>query len=460
MKRAILTHRRDFVAVAVLIAAAVLVTGYILSHQPSFEFAQHNYTIYAEFSEASAVTSGQGQPVTIAGVQVGKIGSIALRDGRAVVQMNIEQRYAKRVYRNATVLLRPRTPLKDMYLSLDPGTSSAGRLPAGSTLGPGQTNPDVDVSEILSSLDADSRNYLVLLLSGGADIFRDHGGTAQRPSPGAVAALRGTLKRFAPLDRDTETFQSLLATRQRNLRRAIHDLNLVAGSLGGVDTELASLIKSSNTNFTAIARNDSQLEDTLAQFPETLRQADSTLSAVKGFAAQTGTTLTALEPFAHNLGPALRAARPLFKRTTPVIANQLRPVSVALQPLARTLAPAASSLNQATPHLNGAIGQLNTALNELAYNPGNGQQGYLFYGAWLAHIADSLGSNQDANGAVLQGQLMGDCAAVNFYETSIQPASPSLGAILALANLPPIQSLPGVTSNPSLPLSVRYHCPG
>ena len=129
MKRAILTHRRDFIAIIVLVVAAVFVAGYILEHQPSFTFGQSYYTIDAEFSEASAVTSGQGQPVTIAGVQVGRVGAISLRDGKAVVQMNIDKQYAHRVYRNATVLLRPRTPLKDMYLSLDPGTSSAGRLP-------------------------------------------------------------------------------------------------------------------------------------------------------------------------------------------------------------------------------------------------------------------------------------------------------------------------------------------
>ena len=116
---------------------------------------------------AAAVTSGQGQAVTIAGVQVGQIGGVSLQDGNAVVTMNIYKQYAP-IYRNATVLLRPRTPLKDMYLSLDPGTKSAGALPAGATLGVGSTQPDVDVSEILSSLDADTRNYLVLLLSGGA----------------------------------------------------------------------------------------------------------------------------------------------------------------------------------------------------------------------------------------------------------------------------------------------------
>ena len=86
VKRAILTHRRDFIAIAVLIVGAVIVTGYILQHQPSFTFGQSYYTIDAEFSEASAVTSGQGQPVTIAGVQVGRVGSISLarrQGGRA-----------------------------------------------------------------------------------------------------------------------------------------------------------------------------------------------------------------------------------------------------------------------------------------------------------------------------------------------------------------------------------------
>jgi phospholipid/cholesterol/gamma-HCH transport system substrate-binding protein len=461
VKRAILTHRRDFIAIIVLIVGAVVVAGYILQHQPSFTFGQSYYTIDAEFSEASAVTSGQGQPVTIAGVQVGRVGSISLRDGKAVVQMNIDKKYAHRVFRNATVLLRPRTPLKDMYLSLDPGTSSAGQLPAGSTLGTGSTNPDIDVSEILSSLDADTRNYLVLLLSGGAQIFRDHGTTSTQPSPQAVASLRGTLKRFEPLDRDTETFASLLATRQGDLRRAVHNLNLVAGSLGSVDTQLASLVSSSDTNFRAISENDTELEETLSQFPGTLRQADETLGKVKGFATATGTTLNALQPFARNLTPALQAARPLFKDTTPVIANQLRPVSVSLQPLARTLAPAAAALNQATPPLTGSVSQLNTVLNELAYVPGKGQPGYLFYGAWLAHLADSVASNQDANGALVQGQLMGNCPSLKLYEYQLAPNAPSLGAVIATANLPDAAKLPGVTTTPS-PIpgqSLLVNCP-
>ena len=205
-----------------------------------------------------------------------------------------------------------------------------------------------------------------------------------------MAALRGTFKRFAPLNRDTRTFARLLATRQRNSGRAIHNLNLVANSIGGVDTQLASLIRASDTNFAAIAANDTQLQSALSLFPGTLRQTEQTLGKVRSYAAASAVTLHALQPFAQNLGPALLASRPLFRDTTPVIANQLRPFSIAVQPLARTLAPASAKLKATVPSLTSAIGVLNTLFNTLAYQPGGGRQSYLFWGTWLAHIADSL----------------------------------------------------------------------
>lgn len=444
MKRAIRTHRLDFAAIAALVLAAAAVTVYILKHQPAFVFGQSYYTVNAQFATAAAVTSGQGQAVTIAGVQVGQIGGVSLQDGRAVVTMNIYRRYAP-VYRNATVLLRPRTPLKDMYLSLDPGTPGAGRVPDGGTLGVGNTQPDVDVSQILGSLDADTRNYLILLLSGGAQAFRDRGARGEAPSPRAVADLQGTLKRFEPLDRHTQTFAGLLARRRRNIRRAIHNLNLVAGSLGGVENQLASLISASDTNFAAISANDTQLQSALSLLPGALRQTTQTLGQVQSYATASAGTLHELVPFARNLGPALRASRPLFHDTTPVIARQLRPFSVAVSPLARTLAPAAARLKLTIPALTSSIGVLNELFNTLAHQPASGPPGYLFWGSWLAHIADSLTSAQDANGSVLQGMFMGTCAELNFFEGQLQPNNQPLGAIFALLHPPDVTQLPGVT---------------
>ncbi|MGH2877545.1 MAG: MlaD family protein [Solirubrobacteraceae bacterium] len=454
MKRAISTHRADFAAIGALVLAAIAVTVYILEHQPAFVFGQSYYTVRAPFATAAAVTAGQGQAVTIAGVQVGQVGGVSLHDGQAVVTMNIYKRYAP-IYRNATVLLRPRTPLKDMYLSLYPGTPNAGRVPAGGELSAANTQPDVDVSQILSSLDADTRNYLLLLLSGGALAFHDHGSGSESPSRAAVADLRGTFKRFAPLDRDTKTFASLLAKRQRNIRRAIHNLNLVAGSLGGVESQLASLIRASDQNFSAISANDAQLESALSLFPGTLRQTTTTLGQVRSYANASTTALSGLVPFARNLGPALRAARPLFKDTTPVIRDQLRPFSVAVTPLARTLVPAGKKLKTAIPALSQSVGVLNTLFDELAHRPGGGQQSYLFWGSWLAHEVDSLVSTQDANGPVIQGIFMGTCAQLNFFENQLQVNSQPLGVILDLLNAPPVAQIPGATPVPG---TNQYNC--
>jgi phospholipid/cholesterol/gamma-HCH transport system substrate-binding protein len=441
LRRALRAHRWDFVAIVGLVVLALAVAAYILEHQPAFTFGQSYYSVRTEFAASAGVTPGQGQAVTIAGVQVGQVGGVELQNGRAVVTMNIYRQYAP-IYQDATVLLRPRTPLKDMYLALDPGDKQTGAIPNGGLLPVSATSPDIDLDQILASLDADSRSYLLLLLSGGAQAFGNPAPTqpgepgSSAPSAAAVDDLRGTFKRFAPLDRDTREFATLLSQRSANLREAIHNLQRVATALGGVDGQLASLIVSSNTDFAAISSQDANLEAGLSLLPGTLNQTNTTLAKVQAFTNQLGPALGQLLPFARALGPALKASRPLFHDTTPVIRTQLRPFSTAVQPLARALRPAATKLAKATPPLTRSVNVVDTLLNTLAYQPSGGEQGYLFWGAWLAHIANSLTDLQDAQGATVRGIFMATCPQLNLLETTIQAGSPSIGPLLDLLNAP------------------------
>ncbi len=448
MKRAITVHRIDFLAIIALVALAIVTVAYVLSHQPAFTFGKRYYTVRAEFQTAAAVTAGQGQAVTIAGVAVGLVGGVTLQDGRAVVTMDIDEQYAP-IYRNATVLLRPRTPLKDMYLALDPGTPNAGAVPDGGMLSAASTEPDIDVDQILSSLDADTRTYLLLLLSGGAQALGGPGARPGSPRAGTVADLRGVLKRFAPLNRDTLSFSRLLATRSADIRRAIHNLQAVVSSLGGVDMELASLINASSTDFGAISSQDAALQAGLTQLPSTLQQTSLTLAKVRAFAAQTGPALAHLEPFARELAPALRAVRPLARDTTPAIEHKLRPFAVAVQPLALTLRPATAQLAQAAPGLSRTVGVLNELFNTLAYQPRGDEQGYLYWGAWLSHIAASLTSMQDANGPIVQGLFMASCTTLQTLEELLQQSVPSLAPLLDLLGAPDWSTI----QSPSCPAS-------
>ena len=450
MKRAIAVHRADFIAVIVLVVAAIGVTAYIFAHEPAFTgiaglFGRSYYVVKADFASASAVTTGQGQTIDIAGVEVGQIGGVAVHNGHAVVTMDIFKKYAP-IYWNSTVLLRPRTPLKDMYLELDPGTKSAGAVPGGATLPVGATNPVVDFADILDSLDTDTRDYLLLLLSGGGQAFRDPGNPGPQPTEKAVADLSGVFKRFAPLNRDTAIFTSLLAQRTDNIRRSINGLQKVTGALGSVETELTSLINSSNTNFKAIASQSAELEQALTQFPSTLQESTLAFQKLRGFGQASEASATRLLPWAKALPAALVGLRPLFRDTTSVIQHQLRPFSVAIQPVAKILAPAAERLAEATPPLARSIGVIDSLFNELAYQS-PGAQSYLFWGSWLSHIANSLTSQQDAQGPIVRGTFMAACSELQLFEVTLAKSTPSIANLLALLNAPDWSKTPGVANN-------------
>ena len=347
MKHAIRKHLRDFLAILVLVVIGLGVAAYITSNQRLYLPAwvpgvgTDFYELEAEFPTAQAVVPGQGQTVDIAGVPVGEIGEVRLRNGVAVVQMKIRKKYAP-VYRDASLLLRPKTGLKDMIIEMDPGTPKAGAYKEGETISVDQTSPDVNLDEILGALDGDTRSYLVALVSAGGQALGQ---------PGAPADLRETFKRFEPTSRDVEHITQELAKRRRNTRRVIHNFRLLTEELGDKDTQLAELVDSSNANFKALANQDANLRAALRELPPTLEQAKTTLGKTTTLANELGPTMTALRPTARELGPALRETRPFLRLTTPIIRDQLRPFARDAQPAVRELRTAAERLQPVTPRL-------------------------------------------------------------------------------------------------------------
>ena len=91
---AIKKHYKDFLAVIGLILIAGAVSVYILGNQRMrFPFVQEKpFVLQAEFQTAQAVIAGQGQTVRVAGVRIGDIGAVELKDGRAIVRMDIDRK--------------------------------------------------------------------------------------------------------------------------------------------------------------------------------------------------------------------------------------------------------------------------------------------------------------------------------------------------------------------------------
>lgn len=431
MTKAIRDHFRDFIAIGALLVAGLLVTGYILSQQqqpyPSWVpfLGDDRFELKAELSSAQAVIPGQGQTVNIAGVKAGDITDVQLENGRAVVTMLVEAKYADVIHDNASVLLRPRTGLQDMTLELDVGTQNAPLVNDGDTIPEAQTQANVQPDQILATLDGDTRAYLQLLLQGAGEGL---GGRGKK--------LSATFRRFEPLAHDLARIGGALAKRRENIKRAITEFKLVSEALGSSDTRLAEFVDSSDQVLGAFAHQEGSIRESLQELPSTLRATRSALQSGDKFSAVLGPASTDLIPAAQALGPALKQARPFFEQTTGPIRDQIRPFARAAQTPVRHLKQAAQPLATTTRGLRGSFTELNTLGNALAYNPpGSAEEGYLFWLAWLNHDSNALFFSQDAMGPMIRSIVMFGCGTAGLAEGVAVPR-PYLRTLQQLTNVP------------------------
>jgi phospholipid/cholesterol/gamma-HCH transport system substrate-binding protein len=401
MAKAIRDHLRDFLAILGLLVVALLATYIIVQNQrlriPLLE--EKPFELKADMQTAQAVTPGQGQTVRVAGVRVGDIGSVDYEDGHAVVTMDIDRKFLP-VYKNATILLRPKTGLKDMFLELDPGTnydpsSNDDEFQNGDSIPLANTAPDTNVDQVLAALDTDTRAYLRLLLTEGG-----------RGLDGRGQDLGKLLGSLGPINRGLARLNTEVAKRKENLRTLIHNMNLLFGTVGQDGQGIEQLVSASNQALGAIASQSPDVERTVSLLGPTLRTTRVALQKTDELATVLGPTLQSLRPFARKLKPINDSLAKLAQTTYDPVKDEIRPfVRNAREPV-RNLRPAAQNLVGATPRLTTVGEKLNKLFNMAAYNP-NGQEapltpgrdeGYLYWLGWLAHTGNSVFSSQDAHG--------------------------------------------------------------
>ena len=455
MTRAIKNHASDFAAIIVLLVLSIAVAGYILNHERfRFPFIQSTpFTLNAEFSTAQAVTPGQGQFVSVSGVQVGLISNVTLKNGMATVQMSIDQKYRHLIHKDATALLRPRTGLKDMFVEINPGNKTAPMANPGFTIPIGNTNPDVNVDEILSALDADTRSYLQLLVNGAGAGLRGKGGDE----------LAQVFQRFEPTHYDLARLNKAVAVRGTDLRQLVNSLQRLNTALATKQSQIVSLVDASSTVFRAFASEDANIQKSLVDLPSTLSQTTATLAKVQAFAKLLGPTASNLLPAARSLPSANSALVALAKPSTPIVKTQIRPFVVAARPLVRNLKPAAVNLAKATPNLSNTFATLNRFVNMLGYNPGgttssSANHGYLWWLAWLDHNVRTLFSLQDANGVIRPLFLQASCATYTqlINQLNLFPGGALGTEFEGLLNVTPILSNAGLCPTQAAALKAAY----
>jgi phospholipid/cholesterol/gamma-HCH transport system substrate-binding protein len=430
---------RNVALVLGLMALALGVGAYILENQrvrfPFFE--PEPFVLKAELETGQAITPGQGQTVAVSGVRIGDIGQVELRDGRAIVTLQLDPEYAGYVRTDATALLRPRTGLKDMFIELTPGSKRAPPAAEGFTIPVANTLPDVNLDEILAALDGDTRDYLRLLVGGAA-----------RGLQGRGDELREVYRRFEPTHADLARVTGAVSGRRAALRRLVSSLSEVNTELAAKDDELAELVDGSAAVFRAIASEDGNVSESIRRLPEALRDTRIAFDRVREFAGELGPAAERLRPALRELDGANGALLPFARDATPRLEDDVRPLVRELTPLVGELRPGARDLAQAAPRAAQAGRFLNRLFNMLGHNEGGPQppddgardEGYLFYLAWLAHNGNILFSTADAHGTLRPITQAANCTSLRGMAEAAGQGSELVGIAL--------RGLEGVLTDP------------
>jgi phospholipid/cholesterol/gamma-HCH transport system substrate-binding protein len=403
VKKALRNYGRYFVALIVLAVIGTVCGGYVLLQQRFPNPFAASYELNAELVNTAGLTPGLGQPVNVAGVKVGLVSDVKLKDGRSRVKMSIDPGELKQsdLRANAQAVLTPRTPGKDFTVELFPGRKSAPPLPKGGTIEIAETKVPVDSDDLTAALDRDTRDFLELLINGAGQGLHGRG-----------RDLRALFRALGPTAQQAERVGSALAARRHQLKRLIGNLRVLTSAVARKDGELSQVVDASNATLGALANEDVALRASIAKLPGTLSAARRTLGNTAPFANLLGPTLNSLQPTAAHLPSTLRALRPLAREAAPILRKKVRPFVRATIPVARGLNPAVRDLSKQAPDLTGAFSVLQYVAGELGYNPPGDNEGFLHWFAWFNHNANSLISTDDAHGGVWRGLILADCASL------------------------------------------------
>ena len=336
--------RRDVLTLAIAGAIGLGWLSVWLYGSGSLPWLQSWYDVRA--ATLSAGSLGVGASVTIAGIKVGRVTSITQQGDGAVIGMEIEQKYGP-LARDSRFGVRLRTIVGENYVALYPGRGTA-MLSSGGLLGPRQDVEQVDVDQILSTLQGGTRAHVQKLIEGfGGGL--DGRGTELNSLVGEASGL---VVSSAPVTQ-------VLAQDHAEVSRLTDELGELSAAIGRRGADVEQIATGAQKTFTSIATRDTALAQTLERLPAAIaqvRQTTATLRAVTGSAAPVLGNLAVavddLDPAVHTLLPAARIGTTVVDelgRTAPALETTLAHVRNIAPPAAAALPQLHALLCQTTP---------------------------------------------------------------------------------------------------------------
>ena len=311
-----------------LIALAVVIVAVLFAWTKAVPFQPH-YEIKAAFESSNNIRPGS--PVRIAGVEVGKVTSVerAGRDG-AILTMRIDDN-GRPVHSDATAKIRPRIFLEgNFFVDLTAGSPSTPELDDGGTLPVQQTATPVQLDEVLTALQSDTREDLKVLL-------REYGTALE--GDGARGFNR-SLPYWEPAYRDSAIVgEAMLGETGHDLSGYVKNAGATAAALDRNRERLKSLITDFHTTAHAFAVQEANLRTAVGELPNTLNASMPALQALNESFPPLRSLASELRPGVQSSEETLDVSLPFVQQLRGLVSQpELRGLAADLRPTVPDLA--------------------------------------------------------------------------------------------------------------------------
>jgi phospholipid/cholesterol/gamma-HCH transport system substrate-binding protein len=446
-----------------VIALVVILVATFLGFTKDLPFTRP-FEIKAVFESANSIRANS--PVRIAGVTVGKVKSITAQEGTeaAVVTLQIDDRGLP-LHTDATAKIRPRIFLEgNFFVELTSGSPSKPDLAAGDTIKVTQTATPVQLDQVLTALQSDTRRDLKGVLHELGTALGDKP-TAEQDAAGdpstqgqtGAEAFNDAYDFIAPAEISTsQVNQALLgADPDRDVQRLIAGLARTTEGLGRNEEQLKDLVTNLSRTMGAFAAEQTSLKASIHELGPTLTNANQAFDKLNAAFPPTRAFAREILPGVRETPATIEAGFPWVEQTRKLLSqSELRGLAQDLSPASRDLAKLVDTSVALFPEAN----RLARCADEVLLPTGDvviddqfrtGQPNYREFAYTLVGLA-SEGQNFDGNGPYVHFQPGGGTTTISLGSGTPQGGSLFANAFPGLGTQPkkPAKSPPFNTGTP------------
>jgi virulence factor Mce-like protein len=270
------------------------------------------YDLKAELPSGAKLV--KGNEVRVGGFRVGVVDEIRPTvqtvDGKQTTIAKVDMKFDKTVEPLAAdtkLRVRPRSALGLQYVEVIPGKSDTTLKP-GSTISLKNSSEPLEIEDVLSTFDRDTRPSARVATEGFGDAFAGRG-----------PALNGAIEKLNPFFVYLTPVMTNLAAPETDLPNFFRQLGRTSAQVAPVAEINAQLFTNMADTFAAIGLSPRALQDTIAKSPGTLDVATRSLRVQRPFLDDFAELSVALRPAVQQLPRSLPALNQAFRVGTKVL---------------------------------------------------------------------------------------------------------------------------------------------